>query len=241
MLRARIVMLVAAGLASLVVLSGPSTAAADAGRHGSGPDATSSTWSTSPLTATYAALGPGRAGHQDEQLYPSNSPRPTGSPLPVPRPAIERSSSRIEGSWDYAQIALGGLAGVVVAAVVVAALNERRRRRPLLEAALATGGPGETSRAAGLLGDSLVRQRQAGAAEHAYRAAIEVGHEYWTPIAQLALARLLSDRGDFEEALVLRRAVVASGHYRAVPVAQAGLGELSTDADYREAVESTAL
>jgi hypothetical protein len=88
------------------------------------------------------------------------------------------------------------------------------------------------SRAAGLLGDRFAKQSRAGAAEHAYRAAIDVGHEYWSPIAQVALARFLSELGDRKEAQALLKAVIASGHPRAVPVAQAGLSELLTGASH---------
>jgi Tfp pilus assembly protein PilF len=74
----------------------------------------------------------------------------------------------------------------------------------------------------------FVQQSQVGAAEHAYRAAIHVDDAYWSPIAQVALADLLSDRGERTEARALLEAAIASGHPRTASVAQAALGELSS-------------
>jgi predicted negative regulator of RcsB-dependent stress response len=101
-------------------------------------------------------------------------------------------------------------------------------RQPPLDSALISTDPDELPRAAGLLGDLFVQQNRVDAAEHAYRAAIDVGDEYWSPIAQVALAQLLSDRGGREEARTLLEAVVASGHPRTASVAQAALSDLST-------------
>lgn len=169
---------------------------------------------------------PDPAGHMADLLYSSDSgldavrlaPR---SPTPAGPPTT------IDPSPDYPAIALGGLGGVAIAAAVAGTLRGRRRRPTVLEAALAAGEPDEMSRAAGLLGDRLVEHSRADAAAHAYRAAVDLGHEYWSPIAQVALARLLSDQGDRIQARKLMEAVVASGHPRAVPVAEAGLGELA--------------
>lgn len=111
---------------------------------------------------------------------------------------------------------------------VAGRLAERRRRQPPLEAALASGDPDDIPRAAGLLGDLFVKQSQSGAAEHAYRAAIDADHPYWTPVAQVALAQLLSDRGDGDEARALLEDAIASGHPRTASLAQASLTELST-------------
>ena len=111
---------------------------------------------------------------------------------------------------------------------VAGRLAERRRRQPPLEAALASGDPDDIPRAAGLLGDLFVQQSQSGAAEHAYRAAIDADHPYWTPVAQVALAQLLSDRGDGDEARTLLEDAIASGHPRTASLAQASLTELST-------------
>ncbi len=175
---------------------------------------------------------PDPAGHMADLLYssdsgldavrlPPRSPTPAGSPSTI-------EPSTIEPSPDYTEIALGGVGGVAIAAAAAGTLRGRRRRQPVLEAALAAGGPDEMSRAAGLLGDRLVEHSRADAAVHAYRAAVDLGHEYWSPIAQVALARLLSEQGDRTQARELMEAVVASGHPRAVPVAEAGLGELAS-------------
>lgn len=111
---------------------------------------------------------------------------------------------------------------------VAGRLAERRRRQAPLEAALSSGDPDDIPRAAGLLGDLFVQQSQSGAAEYAYRAAIDADHPYWTPVAQVALAQLLSDRGDGDEAKTLLEDAIASGHPRTASLAQAGLSELST-------------
>lgn len=139
----------------------------------------------------------------------------------------ESSASMDDGSLEYAQIALGGLAGATIAAAAARTLV-RRRRQPRLEAALASNDPDELPRAAGLLGDRFAQQDRASAAEHAYRAAIDVGDPYWSPIAQVALADLLSDRGELAEAQALLEAAIVSGHPRAVPAAQTSLVELRT-------------
>jgi len=137
-----------------------------------------------------------------------------------PRPAAE------DGSLDYAQFALGGLAGVIIAAAA-GRLTGQRRRSPL-EVALGSGDHDELSRVAGMLGDRFAQQDSVVAAAHAYRAAVEVGDQYWSPIAQVALAQLLSDHGKLDEAQALFEAAIASEHPRAAPMAQAMLGELLT-------------
>lgn len=70
------------------------------------------------------------------------------------------------------------LAGLAIVGVVADVLVRRRWRQPPLEAALASSDPDEVPRAAGLLGDLFVQQSRTGAAEHAYRAAIDVDHPY---------------------------------------------------------------
>ena len=107
-------------------------------------------------------------------------------------------------------------------------LAGRRRRQLPLEATLASGDPDDIPRAAGLLGELFVQHGQAGAAEHAYRAAIDSDHPYWSPVAQVALAQLLGDRGRGEEAKPLLEDAIASGHPRTASVAQASLSKLST-------------
>jgi hypothetical protein len=111
---------------------------------------------------------------------------------------------------------------------VAGRLAGRRRRQPPLEAALTSGDPDDIPRTAGLLGDLFVQQGQTGAAEHAYRAAIDTDHPYWSSVAQVALAQLLGDRGHGEEAKTLLEDAIASGHPRTASVAQASLSELST-------------
>jgi len=215
-------MALAAGVVSLVALAMPSPSVADAGHDA---DAKANTGSGQPLT-WWEALSSGLAGHHIELLYPTGSPDLDRRVAPsTPSPA--GSSSTIDRPPEYVQIALGGLGGVTIAAAGWT-LRGRRRRQPLLEAALASGGSDELSRAAGLLGDRLVQHGRTDAAAHAYRAAVDVGDEYWSPIAQVALARLLCDQGDREEAQALLEAVTDSGHPRAVPAAQSGLVRLMT-------------
>lgn len=183
-----------------------------------------SRWLANPATSVWAALGRHRAGHQQEQLYPAESPRRAGSRVAA-APSLEPNRSTEDDFFDYVQMALGGLAGLAIAAAA-GPLVGRRLRRPSLEAALGSGDAGDAPRAAGLLGDLFVRQSHARAAEHAYRAAIDVDHPYWSPVAQVALAQLLTDRGDREGAQTLLEAVIASGHPRTAPMAQASLDNL---------------
>jgi hypothetical protein len=133
----------------------------------------------------------------------------------------------------FAAAIVGALAIVAVAADV---LGRRRWRRPPLDEALESTDPDELPRAAGLLGDLFARQSHPGAAEHAYRAAIDVDDQYWSPIAQVALADLLSDRGERAEAQALLEAAIASGHARAVPAAQTSLSHLWTGASHTQTV-----
>ena len=218
-------MALAAGVVSLVALAMPSPSVADAG-HDADAKAPN-TGSGQPLT-WWEALSSGLAGHHIELLYPTGSPDLDSMRVAPRTQSPAGSSSTIDRPPEYVQIALGGLGGLTIAAAVGWTLRGRRRRQPVLEAALAAGGPDEMSRAAGLLGDRLVQHRRNDAAAHAYRAAVDVGHEYWSPIAQVALARLLCDQGDREEAQALLEAVIDSGHPRAVPVAQSGLVRLMT-------------
>src|SRR5262245_2268804 len=111
---------------------------------------------------------------------------------------------------------------------VAGRLAGRRRRQLPLEAALASGDPDDIPRAAGLLGELFVQRGQAGAAEHAYRAAIDSDHPYWSPVAQVALAQLLGEGGRGAEAKPLLEEAIASGHPRTASVAQASLSKLST-------------
>jgi hypothetical protein len=111
---------------------------------------------------------------------------------------------------------------------VAGRLAGRRWRQLPLEATLASGDPDDIPRAAGLLGELFVQQGQAGAAEHAYRAAIDSDHPYWSPVAQVALAQLLGDRGRGAEAKPLLEEAITSGDPRTASVAQASLSKLST-------------
>jgi hypothetical protein len=84
-------------------------------------------------------------------------------------------------------LAAAVFAALAIVAAVADLLTRRRWRQSPLETALASSDPGELPRAAGLLGDLFAQQDRGGAAEYAYRAAIDVGDEYWSPIAQVAL------------------------------------------------------
>jgi hypothetical protein len=125
----------------------------------------------------------------------------------------------------FAAVVFGALA---IVAVVADLLVRRRWRRPPLAAVLASTVPDELPRAAGLLGDHFAQQDHPVAAAHAYRAAIDAGDEYWSPIAQVTLADFLIDRGERAEAQALLEAALASGHSRAVPAARTSLDQLRT-------------
>ena len=155
-----------------------------------------------------------------------DTPRPgTETPTPVPAQSVTDNSDRTLQWVLFAAAVFGGLA---ILAVVADVLGRRRWSHPPLETALASTGPDELPRAAGLLGDLFAQQDRPGAAEHAYRAAIDLDDAYWSPIAQVALADLLSDRGEHHQAKTLLETVIASGHPRSVPAAQARLGQLTT-------------
>ena len=132
----------------------------------------------------------------------------------------------------FAAAVFGALAIVAVVADIV---GRRRWQQPPLKTALESSDPNELPRAAGLLGDLLVQQRHNGAAEHAYRAAIDVDDEEWSPLAQVALADLLRNRGEHSEAQDLLEAAIDSGHPRAVPAAQVSLDQLRTGQSHTDA------
>jgi hypothetical protein len=155
---------------------------------------------------------------------PAGSSSDDGRSLAPVQPVTDHSNWTLQ--WLLLAAAVFGALAVV--AVVAGALGQRRWRRPPLEAALASTDPDELPRAAGLLGDRFVQQNRAGAAEHAYRAAIEVEDQYWSPIARVALAQLLSDQGHRIEAQALLETAIASGNPRTSAAAQAALHELST-------------
>lgn len=128
------------------------------------------------------------------------------------------------------------LTGLAIVGVVADLLGRRRWHRPPLEAALASSDPDELPRAAGLLGDRFAEQSRADAAEHAYRAAIDADHECWSPRAQIALAQLLTDRGDLDQAQRLLEDAIAAGDARTVPLAQTSLHKLVTGHSRYEAL-----
>lgn len=152
---------------------------------------------------------------------PTTSSRYDGPTAPPARPVIDNS----DWTLQWVLLAAAVLSALTIVAVVADVLSRRRWRQPPLETALAST---DLPRAAGLLGDLFVQQSQAGAAAHAFRAAIDAGDQYWSPIAQVALAQLLSDRGHRAEAQDLLEAAINSGHPRAVPAAQTSLDQLST-------------
>jgi hypothetical protein len=152
----------------------------------------------------------------------------------APTQSITDNSDRTLQWVLFAAAAFSGLAAL---AVVGDLLARRRWRQPPLESALAATGPDELPRAAGLLGDLFARQDCDKAAEHAYQAAIDLDDAYWSPIAQVALADLLSYRGEHQQAQTLLEAAIASGHPRTVPAAQARLDQLSTGGPTHAAIE----
>lgn len=147
-----------------------------------------------------------------------------GSPaMPVQR-VVDNSDQTLQ--WILFAAAV--LAALAILAVVTDVLARRRWSQPQLDTAIAASGPDELPRAAGLLGDCFVQQDRSDAAEHAYRAAVDADDQHWSPIAQVALADLLRNRGERSEAQSLLEAAITSGHPRAVPAAQASLDQLRT-------------
>ena len=141
---------------------------------------------------------------------------------------VQHVTDNSDRALQWVLLAAAVFGALAIVAVGADLLARRRWRQPLLDAALESSDPNELPRAAGLLGDRLAQQRHDGAAEHAYRAAIDVGDEYWSPIAQVALADLLRERGEHSEAQALLEAAIDSGHPRVVPAAQVGLDQLRT-------------
>jgi len=152
-----------------------------------------------------------------------------------PGTTVQQVTDLADRTLQWVLFAAAVFGALAIVAVVADLLARRRWRQPPLATALAASDPDELPRAAGLLGERFAQQDHAGAAEHAYRAAIDVGDEYWSPIAQVALADLLSDRGERAEAQSLLEAAIASGHPRAVPAAQTSLDQLRTDHSYADA------
>lgn len=146
-----------------------------------------------------------------------------GGSIPAP---VEQVSDNSDRTLQWVVFAAAVFSALAIVAVVADLLTRRRWRQPPLETALASSEDDELPRAAGLLGDRFAQQDRTGAAEHAYRAAIDVGDDYWSPIAQVALADLLRDRGKRAEAQELLEAALGSGHPRAVPAAQSSLVQL---------------
>ena len=187
------------------------------------------------LATAVVGLGLGTTGRATAAtcVVPSNGSRvpcPTklgarwDGPTMAPAQQMTDNSDRTLQWVLLAAAVLGALAILAVASDVLA---RRRWRQPPLETALASD-PQELPRVAGLLGECFAQQDRTDAAEHAYRAAIDAGDERWSPVAQVALADLLSDRGERSEAKSLLESAITSGHPRAVPAAQAGLDQLRT-------------
>lgn len=141
---------------------------------------------------------------------------------------VQQVTSNSDRALQWVLFAAAVFSALAIVAVVADVLVRRRWRQPPLYLALAASDPDELPRAAGLLGDRFVQQGRADAAEHAYRAAVDAGDEYWSPIAQVALAEILSSRGKHVEAQALLEAAIASGQSRTASLAQTALSELST-------------
>jgi tetratricopeptide (TPR) repeat protein len=152
-----------------------------------------------------------------------------GSGYEIPPPVEPNVTDNSDWTLQWVLLAAAVLGALAVVAIVTEALSRRRWRQPPLETALESSEPDELPRAAGLLGNLLAQQSHTVAAEHAYRAAIDIGDDYWSPIAQVALADLLSEQGQRTEAQTLLEAAIASGHPRAVAAAQTSLHQLWTD------------
>ena len=141
---------------------------------------------------------------------------------------VQQVTDNSDRTLQWVLFAAAVLGALAILAVVTDILARRRWRQLPLDTALAASDPDELPRAAGLLGDRFAEQDRTDAAEHAYRAAVDAGDQRWSPIAQVALADLLSNRGDRGEARSLLESAVTSGHPRAVSAARAGLDQLRT-------------
>jgi len=140
---------------------------------------------------------------------------------------VQQVTDNSDRTLQWLLFAAAAFSALAILALVTDLLARRRWRQPPLETALAND-PDELPRAAGLLGDQFAQQDHSDAAEHAYRAAIDAGDDYWSPIAQVALAELLSDRGEHAEAQALLEAALGSGEPRAVHAARNCLNGLET-------------
>jgi FimV-like protein len=167
------------------------------------------------------------AGQATAMIPPPVPDGPSSDEGRIPAP-VQQGTDHLDWTLQWVLLAAAVLGLLAIVAVVADVLGRRHWRRSPLDSALASTDSGELPRAAGLLGDLFVQQGHVDAAGHAYRAAIDVGDEYWSPVAQIALAQLFSDRGDREEARPLLEAVVASGHPSTASLAQAALSDLST-------------
>ena len=171
-----------------------------------------------------------RATAQHPRGHTGDAPG-SGYEVLIPPPAEPNVTGNSDRTLQWVLLAAAVLAALAIVAIVTEVVGRRRWRQPPLETALESSEPDELPRAAGLLGNLFAQQSHTVAAEHAYRAAIGVGDEYWSPIAQVALADLLSDRGERTEAQTLLVAAIASGHPKAVPAAQTSLHQLWSGPD----------
>ncbi|MFE3644029.1 tetratricopeptide repeat protein, partial [Streptomyces sp. NPDC059169] len=134
-------------------------------------------------------------------------------------------------------------------AVLCAAQGEEgtARARVLLSEAAGSGQGDQAPRAADLLGDLLVREGLVEEAERAYRAAIDSGHELWSPVARIDLAMLLAQGEEgTARARVLLSEAADCGHPQQAPRAADLLGDLlvreglveEAERAYRAAIDS---
>lgn len=110
--------------------------------------------------------------------------------------------------------------------------------RSLLERAAASGHPVQAPHAADLLGDLFLDEGDHESARDAYRQAVEAGDTYWSQLAQLDLAEVLSDWfGDEEGALELLQRAATSKNYFVSGAAHFKLGVRAADRDDRVEAE----
>ena len=147
------------------------------------------------------------------------------------------------GHRDWCQVARVDLA-VLLAGQETAVHGVARQ---LLEEVVSTGHREQAPRAADLLGDLLRGEGDLDGAETAYRRAIDSGHQDWSMIARVDLARMVFDQqDDSEQARDLLAVVADSGHQQLAGQAVDLFGDVLLDlhdrdgarAAYRRAVAS---
>ncbi|MFE9771734.1 tetratricopeptide repeat protein [Streptomyces sp. NPDC005931] len=125
------------------------------------------------------------------------------------------------------------IARINLASLLAAGEDGTAGARELLTQVMESDHPEQGPRAADLLGDLLAGAGRSAEAEHAYRVAIDSGHEEWSLIGRIDLALLLADNEQFTRAESLLRVVAESANATAVAWATTLLGMVHVHAGRR--------